>query len=97
MTEEVSMSHCSTWHVRIDLVDDGSEITARARLVGSPAAMVGRPADKAHEGCLAGCRDIDYLTAWQPLGELSAALVDALAHEHAAHGEPPAGFRVAGG
>jgi hypothetical protein len=91
---EVTMSHCSTWHVRIDLVDDGTGITARARLVGSPAAMVGAPGETAHEGCLAGCPDIDYLTAWQPLAELSSALMDALAYEHVAHGDP-ASFQVA--
>ena len=34
------MNGCSTWHVRIDVVDCGEGLSARAHLVGSPAAMV---------------------------------------------------------
>lgn len=81
------MSHCTTWHIRIDLVDDGTEIASRAALVGAPAAMSRRSSSGAHDGYSAGCRGIDYLTSWRPLTELTLALIDALAHEHLA-GDP---------
>lgn len=47
------MSRCSTWHIRIDLVDDGTEVSARASLIGAPASMTRLPAAGPHDECLA--------------------------------------------
>ena len=79
------MSHCTTWHVRIDLVDDGSELVARAKLIGSPLAITRQPSAQSHDGCLTGYGDVAHLSAWRPVEELAPTLTDALSREHAAH------------
>ncbi len=79
------MSHCTTWHARIDLVDDGTELVARAKLIGSPLAITRQRSAQPHDGCLTGCGDVEYLSVWRPLEELALKLTEALAMEHAAH------------
>lgn len=78
------MSHCTTWHVRIDLVEDGTSVAARAKLIGAPMAMTTQH-HAPHDGCLVGCHDIDYLSHWRALDDLASALVDALSIEHRAN------------
>jgi hypothetical protein len=85
------MSHCTTWHVRIDLVDDGTELVARAKLIGSPLAITRQPSAQPHDQCLTGCGDSEYLSVWRPLEELVPILTGALSMEHGAH--DPGGFR----
>jgi hypothetical protein len=92
------MSHCTTWHVRIDLVDDGDEVVARAKLVGAPMAMTTRPQPAPHHRCPTGRHDTDDLSRWRPLNDLTPVLVDVLSMAHrsptpsASHAaaEPPA-------
>lgn len=97
------MSHCTTWHIRIDLVDDGTGVAARAKLIGAPMAMATQ-LHAPHDGCLTGRRrDIEYLSQWRALEDLTPVLVDALSIEHRAHAAPasrsvaePAPQRTAG-
>lgn len=79
------MSRCSTWHVRIDLVDDGTRVTARAKLIGAPASMTQSHDSGPHDGCLTGGTSSDLLAAWQPLADLAPMLADSLSSEHCAH------------
>jgi len=79
------MSHCTTWHVRIDLVDDGTELVARAKLIGSPLAITRQHPAQQHDGCLTGSGDREYLSVWRPLEDLAPILTDALSTEHTAH------------
>jgi hypothetical protein len=78
------MTHCSTWHVRIDLVDDGTVVTARAQLIGAPMAMTAH-AGEPHDKCVSGSNDVDPLSRWRAVEDLVPALVDALSTEHRAH------------
>lgn len=41
MTKETQHMDRNTWHVDIDVADDGHEVTARARLDDGPVATVG--------------------------------------------------------
>ena len=79
------MTRCTTWHVRIDLVDDGEEVTGRAELVGAPASMTtpsGPDWDaeigRGHDG---GAVDTP-LTTWRSMDDLVQVLVDTLNREH---------------
>lgn len=79
------MSGCTTWHIRIDLVDDGIEVSARASLIGAPASMTCLPAVGPHDECLAAGASTARLGGWRPLDELAPRLVDALSCEHGSH------------
>ncbi len=88
------MTRCTTWHVRIDLVDDGTEVSGRVRLVGAPGSMTARQPEGTHAGCVTdpeavtdpdGLEAAPDLGAWRSVGELPAVLLAALAREHLDH------------
>jgi hypothetical protein len=79
------MAGCSTWHARIDLVDDGAQVHARAQLIGAPASMTGRDSEASHPGCLTETGTGGDLAEWTSVPELSRRLISALANEHLAH------------
>jgi hypothetical protein len=79
------MAGCSTWHVRIDLVDDGAQVHARAQLIGAPASMTGHDSEASHPGCLTESGTGGDLAGWTAVPELSRRLISALANEHFAH------------
>ncbi len=83
------MSHCTTWHIRIDLVDDGTDVAARAKLIGAPMAMTRQQPEGPHDGCLTGSHDLEHLSKWHALKDLTPVLVDALSLEHRAHSTQP--------
>ncbi len=73
------MTRCSTWHVRIDVIEDHGEMTARARLVGSPAAMM--PPDMS--GHADAVEELDeHLSTWRPLEDLGPVLAEVLSSQH---------------
>lgn len=75
------MASCSTWHVRLDMVEDEGRLRARARLVGSPIAMidVGRARPET-------IHDLEELLgSWRSVDELAAVLAEALAAQHQRH------------
>ena len=74
--------HCTTWHVRVDLIDAGAGVLARAELLGAPRAMAAHGRTHPHDGCLERCPDIEYLSTWQSVVDLAPALVDALSAGH---------------
>lgn len=73
------MTRCSTWHVRIDVIEDHDEMTARARLIGSPLAMM-RPEAREH---VEAVQELDELLAtWRPLEDLGPVLATVLSEQH---------------
>ena len=68
---------CSTWHVRIDLVEDQTGLAARANLIGAPAAMT-----QLRGGSAESEANLAALAAWRPLDELANTLVGGLATGH---------------
>jgi hypothetical protein len=79
------MSKCSTWHGRIDLVDDGTLVTARAKLIGagvddsarlgSTRRLLDRRDQQRLAGGLAGSRSLTS----------PPVLAHSLSSEHCAH------------
>lgn len=85
------MTHCTTWHVRIDLVDDGDDVMARAELIGAPSAMMREPAGSPHDDCADSGRDAEDLSAWRSIEELAPTLAGVLSNEHREHLPPVTG------
>jgi diphthamide synthase (EF-2-diphthine--ammonia ligase) len=76
------MTTCSTWHVRVDVVEDEGRIRARAKLIGAPTAMLDIRQDRDKT-----IHDLEELLAsWRSLDELAVVLAEALTSQHQRHG-----------
>jgi len=75
------MTTCSTWHVRVDIVEDEGRLRARAKLVGAPTAMLDLGGDR--QEMLHDLREL--LASWRSLDELTVVLAEALSSQHQRH------------
>ena len=69
---------CSTWHVRVDLVEDEGHLRGRAKFVGAPAAMIPIGGERP-----VVTQDVEHrLASWRPLDKLAEILTEALSVQH---------------